>query len=97
MNADLVTGMFGEWGVDAPENFIVPLEPHVCDHMKEHMPADVYANLFSAVSCRASYDTSPSFAAGVDAYAAEIEAGEDHATAFDAVLPAQVAYLNANS
>ena len=90
MNADLVTGMFGEWGVDAPENFVVASDAHPCDHIKEHMPARLQRIFFppgDPQRCHDLYegwDADPAFKAGADAYAAAIKSGADHAAAWDA-------------
>ena len=97
MNADLVTGMFGEWGVDAPDNYVVAVDAHSCDHIKEHMPEDVYDNIFADTPCKDMYDANPATKAAADAYAAAIESGADHATAFDAASAAIVAYVNASN
>jgi hypothetical protein len=95
--ADATGGMFGQWAVDAPNNYVIPaLDLHPCETMFAHADGRPLAGTLGDLdACKAAYDADNSYGSDVyvDTYNDLIATGVDHQEAHQGGFDAAVASL----
>ena len=87
--ADATGGMFGQWAVDAPNNYVIPaLDLHPCETMFAHADGRSVQGLPDVDYCKDLYENMDGADVYVDAYNDLRATGVDHQEAIGGAITA---------